>query len=33
MFTLASSCATRATPVLNNGTPGDPHDGPFCYTC
>eukprot|EP00978_Attheya_sp_CCMP212_P024971 scaffold79426_cov35-Attheya_sp.AAC.2 len=33
MFAGASSCVTQATPVLNNGTPGDPHDGPFCFIC
>eukprot|EP00978_Attheya_sp_CCMP212_P029137 scaffold102517_cov89-Attheya_sp.AAC.2 len=30
---LASSCSNSSTPVLNSGTPGVPHDGPFCFTC
>eukprot|EP00978_Attheya_sp_CCMP212_P045367 scaffold343550_cov48-Attheya_sp.AAC.1 len=30
---LASSCNNSSTPVLNGGTPGVPHDGPFCFTC
>eukprot|EP00978_Attheya_sp_CCMP212_P044565 scaffold314540_cov71-Attheya_sp.AAC.1 len=30
---LASSCISPSTPVLNSGTSGDPHDGPFCFTC
>eukprot|EP00978_Attheya_sp_CCMP212_P046189 scaffold378294_cov28-Attheya_sp.AAC.1 len=30
---LFSSCNNQSTPVLNRGTPGDPHDGAFCFTC
>eukprot|EP00978_Attheya_sp_CCMP212_P029588 scaffold105590_cov64-Attheya_sp.AAC.2 len=30
---LSSSCSNSSTPILNSGTPGDPHDGPFCFTC
>eukprot|EP00978_Attheya_sp_CCMP212_P048070 scaffold469513_cov153-Attheya_sp.AAC.1 len=26
---LLSSCNNSSTPMLNSGTPGDPHDGPF----
>eukprot|EP00978_Attheya_sp_CCMP212_P027430 scaffold91868_cov91-Attheya_sp.AAC.1 len=33
MFLLLSSCNNSSTPILNSGTPGDPHDGPFCFTC
>eukprot|EP00978_Attheya_sp_CCMP212_P029108 scaffold102394_cov35-Attheya_sp.AAC.1 len=29
----SSSCINSSTPVLNSGTPGVPHDGPFCSTC
>eukprot|EP00978_Attheya_sp_CCMP212_P030344 scaffold111162_cov66-Attheya_sp.AAC.2 len=29
----SSSCNNDSTPVLHSGTPGDPHDGPFCFTC
>eukprot|EP00978_Attheya_sp_CCMP212_P047774 scaffold428964_cov318-Attheya_sp.AAC.1 len=32
MFFL-SACTNPSAPVLNNGTLGDPHDGPFCFTC
>eukprot|EP00978_Attheya_sp_CCMP212_P001140 scaffold2367_cov59-Attheya_sp.AAC.2 len=28
-----SSCNNSTNPVLKNGTVGDPHDGPFCFTC
>jgi hypothetical protein len=27
-----TSCQYKATPVLS-ATPGDPHDGPFCFAC
>ncbi len=30
---LDASCNNSSTPVLKNGTVGDPHDGPFCFTC
>eukprot|EP00978_Attheya_sp_CCMP212_P020274 scaffold57788_cov61-Attheya_sp.AAC.3 len=33
MFHGSSSFNNSSTPVLNSGTPGDPHDGPFCFTC
>eukprot|EP00978_Attheya_sp_CCMP212_P037293 scaffold174623_cov71-Attheya_sp.AAC.1 len=29
MFLRASSCNNSSTPVLNSGTPADPHPGPF----
>eukprot|EP00978_Attheya_sp_CCMP212_P045368 scaffold343550_cov48-Attheya_sp.AAC.2 len=29
----SSSCNNSSAPVLNSGTPVDPHDGPFCFTC
>eukprot|EP00978_Attheya_sp_CCMP212_P003247 scaffold6668_cov75-Attheya_sp.AAC.2 len=33
MFVGASSCNRQTTPRLKSGIPGDPHDGPFCFTC
>eukprot|EP00978_Attheya_sp_CCMP212_P048450 scaffold522791_cov86-Attheya_sp.AAC.1 len=26
-------CVISTAPVLNSGTPGDPHAGPFCFAC
>eukprot|EP00978_Attheya_sp_CCMP212_P048917 scaffold593978_cov63-Attheya_sp.AAC.1 len=33
MFTSATSCHDKTSPVLRGGTSDDPHQGPFCYAC
>eukprot|EP00978_Attheya_sp_CCMP212_P000835 scaffold1747_cov53-Attheya_sp.AAC.2 len=29
----STSCNNPALPILNSGTPDDPHYGPFCFNC